>query len=96
MILHPFLNVLNYLHQNCVAHRDIKPENVSVMGRRGCRVSGCEGGSQMREPWAQRRRWCREAPWGSFQRESRCMHCRKVIERAAEAHLLPPLSNHLA
>ena len=28
MILHPFLNVLNYLHQNCIAHRDIKPENV--------------------------------------------------------------------
>ncbi|GAX76143.1 hypothetical protein CEUSTIGMA_g3587.t1 [Chlamydomonas eustigma] len=28
MILHPFLKVLTYLHQNCVVHRDIKPENV--------------------------------------------------------------------
>jgi aurora kinase len=27
-VLHPFLCVLNYLHQNCIVHRDIKPENV--------------------------------------------------------------------
>ena len=47
MILHPFLNVLNYLHQNCVAHRDIKPENVSAMGKGGRRVRGRkpEGGA---------------------------------------------------